>query len=175
MFAGASDELATRHACSDPRFDDAQCRRNYVKTYRGLDIGMLTESATNELEDMEGERACRCNSFAQQQAVRVCVGPDMIWLDFVSRRPLRLEDGETTTIATVVAGDSENNVSPDRIASVWSTPNKRAMRIIVVCEVIIYASLCRLGARRSSQRRSASVASALPIAGAPPAAPRVGI
>ena len=27
---------------------------------------------------------------------RVCVGLDMIWLDFMSRRPLPLEDGETT-------------------------------------------------------------------------------
>jgi len=59
-------------------------------------IDMLTEFATNELEDMEGELAGRCNSLAQQQAMRVCVGLDMIWLDFVSRRPLPLEDGETT-------------------------------------------------------------------------------
>ena len=59
-------------------------------------IDMLTEIATNELEDMEGELAGRCNSFTQQQGMRVCVGLDMIWLDFMSRRPLPLEDGETT-------------------------------------------------------------------------------
>ena len=57
---------------------------------------MLTEIATNELEDMEGELAGRCNSLTQQQQKRVCVGLDMIWLDFMSRRPLPLEDGETT-------------------------------------------------------------------------------
>ena len=57
---------------------------------------MLTEIATNELEDMEGELAGRCNSFTQQQGMRVYVGLDMIWLDFMSWRPLPLEDGETT-------------------------------------------------------------------------------
>ena len=55
---------------------------------------MLTEIATNELEDMERELAC--NSFTQQQGMRVCGGLDTIWLDFMSRRPLPLEDGETT-------------------------------------------------------------------------------
>ena len=45
---------------------------------------MLTEIATNELEDMEGELAGRCNSFTQQQGMRVCVGLDMIWLDFMT-------------------------------------------------------------------------------------------
>ena len=59
-------------------------------------IDMLTEIATNELEDMEGELAGRCNSFTQQQGMRICVGLDMIWLEFMSRRPLPLEDGETT-------------------------------------------------------------------------------
>ena len=49
-----------------------------------------------ELEDMEGELAGRCNSLTQKQGMRVCVGLDMIWLDFMSRRPLPLEDGETT-------------------------------------------------------------------------------
>ena len=49
-----------------------------------------------ENEDMEGELAGRCNSFTQQQGMRVCVGLDMIWLDFMSLRPLSLEDGETT-------------------------------------------------------------------------------
>ena len=58
-------------------------------------IDMLTEFATNEFEDMNGELAGRCNSFTQQQG-RVCVGLDMIWLNFMSRRPLPLEDGETT-------------------------------------------------------------------------------
>ena len=59
-------------------------------------IDMLTEFATNELEDMEGELAGRCNSLTQQQGMRVCVGLDMIWLDFMSRRPSPLENGETT-------------------------------------------------------------------------------
>ena len=57
---------------------------------------MLMEFATNELEDMEGELAGRCNSLTQQQGMRVCVGLNMIWLDFMSRRPLPLENGETT-------------------------------------------------------------------------------
>ena len=59
-------------------------------------IDMLTEFATNELEDMEEELACRCNSLTQQQGMRVCAGLDMIWLDSMSRRPLWLEDGKAT-------------------------------------------------------------------------------
>ena len=96
MLAGASRELAACQACSDPRLGVAQCGRNYLWTFRGLKICMFTESATNEVEDMEEERACRCNSVVQQQAMRVCFGPDMIWFDFVSRRPFPLEDAETS-------------------------------------------------------------------------------
>ena len=59
-------------------------------------IDMLTEFATSELEDMEGELAGRWNSLTLQQGMRVCAGLDMIWLDSMSRRPLSLEDGKAT-------------------------------------------------------------------------------
>ena len=68
------------------------------RTFRGLKIqklapsviDMVTEFSTGELVGMEGEFAGRCNFLAQQQAMRVYVGLDMIWLDFVSRRPMPL-------------------------------------------------------------------------------------
>ena len=59
-------------------------------------IDMLTDFATNELDDMEEELAGRCNSLTQQQGMRVCAGLDVIWLDSMSRRPLSLEDGKAT-------------------------------------------------------------------------------
>ena len=70
--------------------------RNEIQKKSASVIDMLTVFATNELEDMEGELADRCNSLTQQQGMRVCAGLNMIWLDFMSRRLLPLEDGETT-------------------------------------------------------------------------------
>ena len=58
--------------------------RNEIQMRSPSVIDMLTEFAANELEDMEGELAGRCNSLTQHQAMRVCVRLDMIWLDFVS-------------------------------------------------------------------------------------------
>ena len=59
-------------------------------------MDMLTEFATDEHLDMEGELAGRWDFLAQQQAMRVCVRLDMIRSDFVSRRLWPLEDGEAT-------------------------------------------------------------------------------
>ena len=61
-------------------------------------IDMVTEFSTSEPEDMEGALAGRCNFLAQQQAMRFYVDLEMIWLDFVSRRPMPLEDEETTIL-----------------------------------------------------------------------------
>ena len=92
------NELATRHACSGPMLNVVAIIVNFprieVQRRSPSVIDMLTEFAANELEDMEGELAGRCNSLTQQQAMRVCVRLDVIWLDFVSRRLLPLEEGE---------------------------------------------------------------------------------
>ena len=92
--------LVTR---SGPMFSDALCWRHYCELPRieihvrsPSVIDMLTEFTTNEHLDMEGELAGRWDFPAQQQAMRVCVRLDVIWLDFVSRRLWALKDGEAT-------------------------------------------------------------------------------
>ena len=67
-------------------------------------IDMLTEFATNELGGMEGKLVGRCKTRAQQQALRVSDGPDIISLDFVSLRwPSQLQRGMSLRIRSPVA------------------------------------------------------------------------
>ena len=70
-----------------------------------------------------GGRACRCNSLTHQQAMRVCVGPDVIWLDFVSPRPLPLEGGETTISKLCPIADRLTNLLQNHCAEAFRQIN----------------------------------------------------
>ena len=68
--------------------------------------------------------------------MRVYVGLEMMWLDFVSRRPMPLEDEETTIFQLYPTAERLTNVVQKHSAQAFRQINDRIEGFSLACEVI---------------------------------------